>query len=95
MIKTHHSEYLKLEKVYIKSAKNAFKSEELLEKQWKELNYLSKPDLQIGLKEYHQFESIFKENDVEVYQFPVNKNVKMDSIYCRDASIATDFGMII
>tara|TARA_R110002033_G_scaffold9818_1_gene32204 strand:- start:1464 stop:2342 length:879 start_codon:yes stop_codon:yes gene_type:complete len=95
MIKTHHSEYLKLEKVYIKSAKNAFKSEELLEKQWKELNYLSKPDLQIALKEYHQFESIFKENNVEASRFLSNENVKMDSIYCRDASIATDFGMII
>ena len=27
--------------------------------------------------------------------FRLNKNVSIDSIYCRDASIATDFGMII
>jgi N-dimethylarginine dimethylaminohydrolase len=95
MSKTHHSEYLKLEEVYIKSAKEAFQSEEILEKEWKELNYLSKPDFKLALKEYENFESIFKQNDIEVYHFPSNKNVKMDAIYCRDASIVTNFGVII
>lgn len=95
MSKTQHSEYLKLEKVYIKSAEDAFHSEELLENQWSELNYLSKPDFSLAMKENEKFASIFKEHNVEVCHFPVNENVKMDSIYCRDASIATDFGIII
>ncbi len=92
---THHSEYLKLTSVYIKSVKEAFESDSLLENQWSELNYTSKPDYSIALKEYEKFESIFKENNVEVHHFSSNKNVKMDSIYCRDASIITDFGVII
>ncbi len=95
MSKTQHSEYLKLEKVYIKSAEDAFHSEELLENQWSELNYLSKPDFSLAMKENEKFASIFKEHNVEVCHFPSNENVKMDSIYCRDASIATDFGIII
>jgi N-dimethylarginine dimethylaminohydrolase len=95
MSKTHHSEYLKLEKVYIKSAKDAFQSEEVLENQWSALNYISKPDFSSALKEYENFELIFKQNNIEVHHFPSNENVKMDSIYCRDASIATDFGIII
>ncbi len=95
MSKTHHSEYLRLESVYIKSAKEAFQSNELLENQWEELNYLSKPNFSLALKEYENFESIFKQNNIEVHHFPSNENVKMDSIYCRDASIATDFGIII
>ena len=95
MSKTQHSEYLKLESVYIKSAKDAFKSEKIVENQWKELNYLSKPDLQGALKEYQNFEAIFTKNQVKVHHFPLDENVKMDSIYCRDASIATDFGIII
>jgi len=95
MSKTHHSEYLRLESVYIKSAKEAFQSNELLENQWEELNYLSKPNFSLALKEYENFESIFKQNNIEVHNFPSNENVKMDSIYCRDASIATDFGIII
>jgi len=95
MIKTQHSEYLKLEKVYIKSAKDAFLSNDFLENQWNELNYLAKPDFKNALQEYKQFESIFTDNNIEIKHFPSNENVKMDSIYCRDASIATDFGIII
>lgn len=92
---THHSEYLKLASVYIKPAKNAFQSDTLLESQWSELNYLSKPDFSLALGEYEKFESIFKENDIVVHYFPSSENVKMDSIYCRDAAISTDFGVII
>lgn len=92
---THHSEYLKLQSVFIKSAKDAFQSDELLENQWSALNYLSKPDFKIALEEYQKFEAIFSENNIEIKRFPSNENVKMDSIYCRDASIATNFGVII
>ena len=92
---THHSEYLKLASVYIKTAKEAFVSEKVLENQWNELNYLSKPDFNLALSEYNSFESIFRENEINIHHFPTNENVKMDSIYCRDASIATDFGVII
>lgn len=92
---THHSEYLKLASVYIKPAKEAFESDSLLENQWSALNYVSKPDFNSALNEYEKFESIFKENDIDVQYFSSDRNVKMDSIYCRDASIATDFGIII
>ena len=92
---TQHSEYLKLASVYIKTAKNAFQSEALLAEQWKELNYLSKPGYKEALKEYELFQSIFINNDIQIHTFPSKENVKMDSIYCRDASIATDFGVIL
>jgi len=92
---THHSEYLKLASVYIKPAIESFVSEKVLENQWKELNYLSKPDFSLALEEYENFESVFKEIDIVVHHFPFDKNVQMDSIYCRDASIATNFGVII
>jgi N-dimethylarginine dimethylaminohydrolase len=92
---THHSEYLPLKTVYLKSVKNAFISEETLNLQWKELNYLSKPSFEKALKEYDDFISIFNGNNIETRFFPNNITVKMDSIYCRDASIVTDFGVII
>jgi len=92
---THHSEYLKLKKVYLKSAADAFISEEVVTSQWDELNYLSKPDFNKALKEYKAFESFFESKGIETQFFPSNEQVKMDSIYCRDASIATDFGVII
>ncbi len=95
MSTTHHSEYLKLESVYIKPAKNAFVSEAHLESQWDALNYLSQPDFDSSLEEYKAFQNYFADNNIVTPIFPFDETVKIDSIYCRDASIATDFGMII
>ena len=92
---THHSEYLKLKSVYIKPVENAFVSNEVLSKQWKELNYLSKPHFEKAIEEYKIFENSLKTSNLEVCHFPFDKDLGIDSIYCRDAAIATDFGMII
>ena len=95
MKKTHHSEYLKLQRVYIKPIKNAFVSDNHIGEQWKALNYLSRPDFDNALEEYDGFQKYFIDNKIDIVHFPFNQNVKIDSLYCRDASIATDFGMII
>ena len=95
MKSTHHSEYLKLESIYIKQAKKAFVSDIHLSEQWKDLNYLSRPDFEEAIDEYYSFEQCFIEQNIALHFFPYDKNVKIDSIYCRDAAIATDFGMII
>ena len=92
---THHSEYLKLQSVFIKLAKDAFVSDIHLSEQWRELNYLSRPDFDNALEEYKAFQNYFIKNHIETQLFPFDENVPIDSIYCRDASIATDFGMII
>jgi N-dimethylarginine dimethylaminohydrolase len=92
---TSHSEYLNLHSVYIKSVQSAFISKIQINEQWQELNYLNQPDFDMALQEYKLFEWILNDAKIELKYFPVNEKVKIDSIYCRDASIATDFGMII
>lgn len=92
---TYQSEYLKLKTLLIKPAKNAFVSEELLKEQWEELNYLCQPNFEDSLKEYENFEKVFQNNGITINQFPYDDKVTIDSIYSRDAAIATDFGMII
>jgi N-dimethylarginine dimethylaminohydrolase len=92
---TSHSEYLKLKSVYIKPVENAFVSNEVLLEQWEDLNYLSKPEFRKAVEEYRSFENSLKEANVGVSHFPFDKDLSIDSIYCRDAAIATDFGMII
>lgn len=95
MTTTHHSEYLKLKSVYLKSVKDAFVSDIHLSEQWRDLNYLSRPDFDLALEEYENFESIIKNNGVDLHYFGLDSTVTIDSMYCRDASIATDFGMIL
>ena len=95
MNKTSHTEYLKLESVLIKPVDTAFRSDEFIAKQWEELNYLKKPDLDAAEKEYDEFKSILKRHKMEIMELPENEELSMDSMYCRDASIATDFGLIL
>ncbi len=95
MTTTCHSEYLKLKSVYIKPAKNAFVSSIYMKKQWRKLNYLSQPDFDEAVDEYKLFEECLISNGIEIHHFPFDNSVTIDSIYCRDASIATDFGMIL
>lgn len=92
---THHSEYLPLHSVMVKTVENAFVSQEKMDREWQGLNYLSAPDYDTAVAECRQFLSILNENAGELRSFPKADGISMDSIYCRDASIATDFGMII
>jgi len=92
---TSHSEYLKLKSVYIKTVQNAFLSKSQINEQWQELNYLEKPDFEVAMREYLGFEKLLNDSNIDLLYFPEDSKVKLDSIYCRDASIATDFGMII
>jgi N-dimethylarginine dimethylaminohydrolase len=92
---TSHSEYLKLKSVYIKTVQNAFLSKCQINEQWQELNYLEKPDFEVAMREYIGFEKLLNDSNIDLLYFPEDSKVKIDSIYCRDASIATDFGMII
>ena len=92
---TYHSEYHQLKSVFIKPVQNAFVSEKLLEEQWQELHYLSQPYFQNSFEEYEIFKKAIQKNGALLKEVPFNDNVTIDSIYCRDASIVTDFGMII
>ena len=92
---THHSEYLKLESVFLKRAADAFVSDVIIGEQWRMLNYLDRPNYNKALHEYKDFEKLLAETGAELSYFPSDEKVTMDSMYCRDASIATDFGMIL
>src|SRR5665213_6156 len=95
MIQTAHSEYGKLRSLFLKRPRDAFINEDQLEKEWQLLNYTGKPDFEKAVSEYSKFESLLKETGVSFLYLPQSDRVNMDSIYCRDAAIATNKGMII
>ena len=92
---TCHSDIGKIKTLFIKNVQQAFINDEHIKEHWEKLNYLGKPDMQLALAEYKNFESILKGYGVEILYLPEDDAVNMDSIYCRDASIATNNGMII
>lgn len=92
---TCHSEYLPIAELLIKNAQFAFVSQENIDAEYQELNYLFRPDWQESILEYQAFEHLLNREVDAIKSFPKAENTGMDSMYCRDASIATDFGMII
>ncbi len=92
---TCQSEFGKLKSVFIKRPDAAFVSESLIAAQWKELNFLSKPDFAKATQEYSDFEKLLTQQGAELFYLPQSKQVTLDSLYCRDASIITDHGAII
>lgn len=92
---TAHSEYGVLESVFIKKVRDAFVDEYTIDANWEDLNYLGKPDLSKAITEYEQFIQLLKNQKTTIHYLPHDYNVGMDSMYCRDASISTDAGMIL
>ena len=90
-----HSESGKLTSLFLKKASAAFINDAHISKYWASLNYLGKPLIEKALAEYEAFEKILKDNGAQIFYFPEDSSVNMDSIYCRDAAIATTKGMII
>ena len=90
-----HSGSGKLTSLFLKKASAAFIDDAHISKYWASLNYLEKPLIEKALAEYEAFEKILKDNGAQIFYFPEDSSVNMDSIYCRDAAIATTKGMII
>ena len=95
MSTTYQSEYGKLHSLFIKKVKDAFVDDKHIDQYWSSLNYLGKPDIIKAINEYENFETILKQEGATIYYLPADSLVNMDSVYCRDAAIATDKGMII
>jgi N-dimethylarginine dimethylaminohydrolase len=92
---TCHSDIGKIKTLFIKNVQQAFISDAHTEQHWKELNYLGKPSLDKAVEEYADFEDILKKQGADIFYFPEDDAVNMDSVYCRDAAVATDAGMIL
>lgn len=85
----------KIQSIIIKHPKDAFISQEHLDKNWERFNYVSVPDYEVGLEEYKVFENIIKENVTNVYYLPKDDNVGLDSIYTHDTCKITEKGAIL
>ena len=92
---TSHSESGPLTEVYLKSIAEGFVSQTVVDDQWKALNYLDRPDYKTALAEYAAFVNILRQSGCTIRFFDRNDDVGMDSIYCRDACIVTDQGIIL
>ena len=95
MESSHHSEYGKIETILIKRPEDAFVSRENIDAQWQALNYSSAPDFDKAVKEYDNFVSLLERVVPDVLYLPRDDKLGLDSIYARDALLATRKGIIL
>jgi N-dimethylarginine dimethylaminohydrolase len=92
---TSQSEVGTLHTIFLKHAKDALINDTNIDKEWEILNFTERPDLTKAIADYDAFKAFIENTGAEIHYLPQNETVTMDSMYCRDAAIATDAGMIL
>lgn len=91
---TYQSDSMRMKRVLLKHARDAFRSPERVEEQWESLNYLGHPDFEAAIRESDAFAELLAGLGVDVEWMPA-EDTGMDSLYVRDASVVSDRGVIL
>ena len=85
----------RLRRVAVKHARDAFGDAAAVERQWRDLRYVARPDVPAAVAEYERFIALLEAAGVETLRLPPDDPVGLDSLYTRDASIVCDGGVIL
>jgi N-dimethylarginine dimethylaminohydrolase len=89
------NEFGRLTRVVVKHARDAFLSPQVIADQWERLRFLAPPDLRRAIHEYDALVDLLRASGAAVEMLPPDTETTLDSIYARDASIASPGGMIL
>ena len=85
----------KLRRVAVKHARDAFGDAAAVDRQWRDLRYLARPDVTAAWAEYEHFLALLEAAGVDTLRLPPDHTVGLDSLYARDVSIVCDRGVIL
>src|SRR6266436_9114055 len=89
------SDVERLHRVAVKHARDACGDDAALDRQWRNLGYLARPDIVAATAEYQCFLALLEAAGVETLSLPSDPTVGLDSLYVRDASIVCEGGVIL
>lgn len=95
MMRIKQSECDVIKSMLVKHARNAFVSDDVIDQQWRRLNYSDKPDLGLAIEEFERFSDLLRNFDIKLYFLPQDERACLDSLYARDAAIVCKKGMIL
>lgn len=84
-----------LARVLVKHPREAFVDDASIGRQWRSLNYTAAPDRGRALEEYERFLELLRAAGARIELLPAAGATGLDSIYARDASVATARGMVL
>ena len=85
----------KLRRVAVKHARDAIGDAAAVDRQWRDLRYLARPDVTAAWAEYEHFLALLEAAGVDTLRLPPDHTVGLDSLYARDVSIVCDRGVIL
>jgi arginine deiminase len=89
------SEVGAIKSLLLKQPTEAFVSDEFIESQWVELNYLGPPNFSRSVKEYEAFVELLERVTPEIHYLPPENQTGLDSIYVHDPLVMTGRGAIV
>src|ERR1700674_1111942 len=89
------SEVGRLTTVLVKHAREAFVSQDVINAQWRSLNFTAPPDFSRALAESDRFLEILALEKANLFFLVADSSVTIDSIYARDASIVSPRGAVV
>src|SRR2546428_6840916 len=85
----------KVRRVAVEHARDGFGDEAAVDRQWRGLRYLARPDVRAAGAEYEHFLALLEAVGVDTLRHPPDHTVGLDSLYARDVSIVCDRGVIL
>jgi N-dimethylarginine dimethylaminohydrolase len=89
------NEFGHLGRLVVKHAFDAFRGPEAISSEWRSLRFTAPPGFGAAVREYDRFLELLSVGGVEVLRLPRASGATLDSIYVRDASVASPRGMIL
>ena len=84
-----------MKKVAIRTPAAAFVSDAKIDREWRDLNWHSRPDLANSHKEFAKVEELLKATGAEIIHLPAADGLTLDSIYTHDALVITPRGLVL
>jgi len=89
------SETGKIERLLLKHPRDAFYSQDHINRNWKDLNYTGCLDYDKAIEEFECFATRLQKEVPDIYYLPGNENTGPDSIYTHDPALITKKGAIL
>ena len=89
------SEIAPIRTLLLKHPRQAWLDQKSIRAQWKALRYSGEPNFGRAVEEYERFLDILRGFTADVRFLPENRQTGLDSIYVRDAALATVAGLIL
>jgi N-dimethylarginine dimethylaminohydrolase len=88
------NEWGTLQKVALRSPKDALQTDAKINAEWQDLNWHTRPDLENAISEYHHFETVLRSVGAEILYLPQADGLTLDALYTRDALVLTPKGLV-